>query len=71
MAIGPGKYGARAAQIMLEVDGTMCVVILYGPKGPGFDVCTSDPALLSLLPFTLREIADSIEKDLTAKAPES
>jgi hypothetical protein len=61
MPVGPGKYGARAEAILREVGGTLCVVMVIGNKGPGFDVACSDPALLLALPSILRGAADELE----------
>lgn len=65
MALGPGKYGARAEALLREVGGAVCVVItIDGDKGSAFDVATTDPRHLALLPSVLRRMAKSIDRDL-------
>lgn len=64
MAFGPGKYGANAEKLIREFGGSLCVIILVGNHGPGFDVATTNPRLLADLPALLRETADKIEKAL-------
>ena len=64
MPLGPGKYGARAEKILREVEGDLCVVIVLGPDGPGFDVCTSNPFVLRELPAILRDVADQIQSTI-------
>ena len=65
MAIGPGKYGARAEQLLREVQARMVVVItVEGVDGGAFDVATDDPVLLAQLPEILRSTADRIAADL-------
>lgn len=66
MPAGPGKYGANAAALLAQFGGTMCVVIMNGPEGWGFDVTTADPLLLVSLPSLLRDLADSVEGELRA-----
>jgi hypothetical protein len=64
MPIGPGKYGARAEQLLKEVGGELCLVLLLGgDKGPAFDVCCTNPALLLQLPLLLRDLADNIANE--------
>lgn len=64
MPVGPGKYGARAEAILREVGGALCVVMVIGNKGPGFDVASTNPRLLADLPELLREVAGEIERTL-------
>jgi hypothetical protein len=66
MAFGPGKYGANAAKLIREHGGSLCVILLVGNRGPGFDVATTDPLLLAKLPELLRATADNIEADLAS-----
>lgn len=68
MAIGPGKYGARAEAILRDVGGDLCIVILNGREGPGFDLATSNPVLLVAIPGILRLVADQIAADLERDA---
>ncbi|RPJ69038.1 MAG: hypothetical protein EHM24_19685 [Acidobacteria bacterium] len=69
MALGPGKYGARAALLLAEVNANLCLVVtMGGDAGDAFDVATADPALLLKLPGVLRDVAASIERDLGADA---
>ena len=61
MAIGPGKYGARAEAILRDVGGELClVIVLNGRDGPSFDVACSNPVLLGIVPGILRTVADDI-----------
>jgi hypothetical protein len=64
MAFGPGKYGANAEKLIREHGGSLCVILLVGNRGPGFDVATTDPLLLTMLPDLLRVTADEIEAEL-------
>lgn len=64
MPLGPGKYGRNAEALLKQFGGTLAVVILYGTKGAGFDVAVTDPQELRALPTILRDLADSIERDL-------
>ena len=64
MPIGPGKYGARAAQLLREVDAGLVVVITLGGKdGPAFDVASTDPDYVLELPAILRRTADAVEAE--------
>ena len=64
MPIGPGKYGARAEQLLKEVGGELCLVLLLGGnKGPAFDVCCKNPALLLTLPDLLHKLAEEIRQE--------
>jgi len=67
MPIGPGKYGANAEQLLRQFGGTICAVIMNGERGWGFDVATTDPALLRQLSTMLRGMADEIDRDLHGK----
>lgn len=67
MPIGPGKYGANAEKLLQEFGGDLCMVILVGPKGPGFDVATTNQSLLQTIPAILRLVADSMETTLKAQ----
>jgi hypothetical protein len=69
MAFGPGKYGANAAELLARFGGTMCVVLMNGAGGWGFDVATADPTLLQQLPTLLRDTATAIEADLQRGGP--
>jgi hypothetical protein len=64
MPVGPGKYGARAEAILRDVGGSLCIVLVVGNKGPGFDVASTNPLLLMKVPELLREVADEIERTL-------
>lgn len=69
MAIGPGKYGAQAEQILRKIGADLClVVVVKGPHhtGSSFDVATVDPTMLMNLPAMLRSLADNIENDTKA-----
>jgi hypothetical protein len=66
MPIGPGKYGARAEAILRDIDATLVIVIVLGPEGPGFDVCTDSLPAMRHLPDLLREVATDL--DATIKA---
>lgn len=59
-----GKYDAALAMVREKFDITECaVIVLKGPKGPGFAV-TISPTRLRGLPSVLRHMADSIEADI-------
>jgi hypothetical protein len=61
MALGPGKYGANAEQILKTTDGDLCLVVVVGGRdGNSFDCACADPTLLLQLPDMLRDLADSI-----------
>lgn len=64
MPLGPGKYGANAEKLLKEHGGELCVVILIGQDGPGFDVATTNPTMMTTLPGILRLVADDIEETL-------
>lgn len=68
MPLGPGKYGARAEQLLREVGGRLVVVITIGhaPNMSAFDVASADPEILLHIPETLRGVAAAIEADLKA-----
>lgn len=67
MAIGPGKYGARAEAILRDVGGELCLVlVLNGRDGPSFDCCCTNPAILATVPGVLRDLADSIAENVAA-----
>jgi hypothetical protein len=67
VALGPGKYGKNAEALLKVVGGDLCIVILSGPDGLGFDVATSNLALLATIPGILRIVADSLDRDLFEK----
>jgi hypothetical protein len=67
MPLGPGKYGARAEQLLREIDAELVAVItIGGSKGASFDVASASRTHLAVLPIVLRQMADSIEADLAA-----
>ena len=68
MAVGAGKYDAQltvALELLLPGPAgppTGVLVILNGPKGPGFSCqCTRDE--LAVVPAILRKLAADIEAD--------
>ena len=67
MPLGPGKYGANAAALLKQHGGRMCVVIMDGTRGWGFDVATTNPELLRTLPAILHGLADDIAKQIPAE----
>jgi len=67
MPIGPGKYGANAEQLLRQVGGSLCVIILIGDDGPSFDIATTNMAQLAVLPTILRATAEKVEADLQLK----
>ena len=66
MPIGAGKYDGVASAVMEVTEATGVIVMVFGGHaGSGFSVHTIDPRLAGAVPRLLREMADSIEKDLT------
>lgn len=65
MALGPGKYDDITTMVR-ELTGaeTVAVIIIGGSRGTGFDIQSTTPLPLSILPRVLRDVADSIEKDV-------
>ena len=63
MAQGPGKYGDELDKALEGLDDAQGIlVIIKGPRGPGFTASVSPEAALDF-PEILRNIADSIEQD--------
>jgi hypothetical protein len=64
MPLGPGRYGARAEQLLRDDNATLVLIVsIGGPLGPAFDVATSSPEDLRLLPTILRRVAKDIERE--------
>lgn len=70
MPLGPGKYGARAEQLLREVGAQLVIVItIDGAAGSAFDVATSNPALLAELPAILHRTAERVASELNTDGP--
>jgi hypothetical protein len=66
MPIGGGKYDCVASAVMEVTEATGVIVMVFGGHaGSGFSVQTTDRKLAGAVPRLPREMADSIEKDLT------
>ena len=68
MALGEGKYGAHASQLLADenADG-VAVIILNGTRGSGFSLqlrADVREKARALLPAILRTIAGELESDL-------
>lgn len=69
MSVGPGKYDAvcQAALFETNADATI-LIVLNGQRGSGFSVTIRRAGehfiVMSRLPKVLRDVADSIEKDI-------
>lgn len=62
-----GKFGPEVERLLLELQANgIILVVAGGPRGPGFSVAVTDPALLFSLPRVLRETADTIERQRRA-----
>jgi hypothetical protein len=61
--LGAGKYddACTAARLSTEAAGVV-LIVLGGPKGPGFSV-QAPLEFLTALPGVLRNVADQIEGD--------
>ena len=66
--MGAGKYGKAALEAMVATRAdTLMLIVLNGHSGSGFSFAHSGTApQLERVPAILREVADSIERDLTA-----
>jgi hypothetical protein len=66
MPIGPGKYDAHATRIRQQTGAPGVIVIVFDPSHPercGFAVQATKAITLGL-PSLLRDLADSIDKDV-------
>jgi hypothetical protein len=65
--LGPGKYDDLCSHVRQEAQAPCAIVIvLEGNKGTGFSV-QADMVTLTMLPKILRDMAGTIERDLTKK----
>ncbi len=61
--IGPGKYDELTTWVREKTNGeTVVVIVIGGARGSGFDVQSTKPMHLTILPRVLRDVADEIEK---------
>jgi hypothetical protein len=65
MPAGGGKYDAEMKTVMAATGGeVVCVIVIEGNRGSGFAVGCNTPERLLGLPRILRDMADSIDRDL-------
>lgn len=63
--VGEGKYDDACTQARLATGGeSVMLVVINGRQGHGFSVHSTDPQFPEKIPLILREMADSIEKEV-------
>jgi hypothetical protein len=73
LMMGPGIYDAEAELVAARVGvndatgGGVIVIVLGGPRGPGFSV-HADAATMALLPHLLEQVALQITVEMGARA---
>ena len=69
MSIGPGKYSTLTTYVREQAQADFVVVIIGGGnKGGGFDVQSTSPKDMRILPKLLRDMAAVIEADIKKRS---